>query len=308
MKNSKHLFGILTIILMLTAALPGQWDGRGRMKGIVNDENGVPLADVKVKLFSVRGQAGLEKTTDQRGEWRAYMVRGGEWHLDFIKSGFEPLKITVSIDESGKVFDWDVTLKELAGIALGKEILDQLEKGNQLFNQGDFQGAMKLYQDILKDDPDAYIVHLNVGNCLFSLNDYQAAIESYARVLERDEKHVDAIIATGNAYSNMGQAAAALEWYSKVAPEKISDSTVLYNIGVSYFNASRFDEAARFLRLSADKRRGNLDALYQLGLVYMGQGDFKAAVSALEEYLGHDPDSARAAQVKEILAALKQAK
>ena len=93
----------LMMVLATTAFLGAQdWKGKGRLGGIVLDQAGAPLEGVRVKLFSVKAQEGLEVKTDKSGRWMAAWIRSGGWNIDFDKIGYAPKKLSVDISENKK--------------------------------------------------------------------------------------------------------------------------------------------------------------------------------------------------------------
>ena len=304
MKKTALICGLLAMTaLVLTAQ---DWKGKGRLGGLVLDQSGAPVEGVRVKLFSIKAQEGLEVKTDKSGKWMAAWIRSGGWNVDFDKIGFMPKKIVVEISESKKNPEIEIKLDKVEGLVLSDDMLDILTKGNDLFDRKDYAGAMALYQDILTDYPEAYPVYMNVGNCYFAMEQYDQAEQSYLKLIEKDPKNVNAIIAIGNCYANRGDSAKAQEWYAKVEFEQIQDPTVLYNLGTSYYNNAKFEEALKFFQKAVEKQKDSTDALYQLGLTYLNLQKNPEAVATFEEYLKIDSQSERAGQVKGFLEYLKK--
>jgi len=302
----KKLKRLLILFLFLFPSLYSQYEGKARMQGIVRDENGNPLADVKVTLLSLKAYSGFETKTDKKGVWKAMWIRGGKWNIDFEKAGYEPKKISVTLKEDPKPITIETTLKKLKGPALKKDLLKDFEKGNRLFNEKKFAEALKIYESILEKFPDTFVIYLNVGNCYFEMQEYEKAIQAYLEVVEKEPQHTDAIISIGNSYSNMKQTEKALEWYKKIEIAKINDPVVLYNIGIFYFNSGDAKGAIGFLKRSTRVKENFPDGWYQLGMAYMSAGDNNAAITTFETYLKHDSQSETAKQVREILQALKE--
>jgi tetratricopeptide (TPR) repeat protein len=304
MKKTATVFGIL---IALALSLPAQdYKGKGRLSGIVTDMSGAPLEGVTVKLFHTRAQGGLTVTTDKSGKWLAAWIRSGGWNLDFSKVGYAPKKISVEISENKKNPEVEITLTKIEGLALTDDIMVQLGRGNELFDKGDFAGALAVYEKLIADNPDAYPIHMNIGNCHFAQEQYDLAEASYLKVLEKDTQNPGAIIAIGNCHANRGESDKAMEWYGKIEFEKITDATVLYNLGTNYYNGAKFEEALKFYRRAYEMQKDSVDALYQLGLTYINLQKNAEAVAAFEDYLKLDPDSERAAQVKGFLEYLKK--
>lgn len=304
MKKLAFATGIIVLCALL---LPAQdYKGKGRVSGIVTDEAGAPLEGVTVKLFSVSANGGLSVKTDKAGKWLAAWVRSGSWNVDFMKVGYAPKKISVDLSETKKNPEIEIKLAKVEGIALTEDIIALLTKGNDLFDQKDYSGALAVYEKILAEFPDAYPIHQNIGNCYFAQEKYDLAEASYLKVLEKDPKKVEAVIAVGNCYANRGDSAKAMEWYGKVEFESIDDPTVLYNLGTNYYNSAKFEDALRFYQKAVEKQKDSTDALYQLGLTYLNLQKNAEAIAAFESYLKIDPDSPRAAQVTGFLEYLKK--
>ncbi|MFO7732929.1 MAG: tetratricopeptide repeat protein [Candidatus Aminicenantes bacterium] len=303
----KRLLCAVCVLAMAVPLLSAQsYRGQGRLRGKVTDEQGQPLEGVKVKLLSVKGQSGFEVTTNAAGEWSANYIRGGAYHIDFLKPGYEPRQINTSIQETTNNPPVEVKLKKAEGLMVTDEFRSALEAGNRLFEEKRFEEAVRVYEDLLVKSPDVYVLNMNIGNCRFELQQYDLAEEAYRRVLEKEPGNVDALLLIGNCYANRGETDKAMEWYDRIEFEKIADPAVLYNIGTSFTKQSRFEEALKYYRRSVEMRKDFLDGLYQLGLTYLALGRNAEAIPHFEDYLKADPDSPRAGQVKGFLEFLKK--
>jgi len=304
MKKTACLAALLVLCSLLVSAQ--DYKGKGRLAGIVTDEAGAPLGDVTVNLFSVTAQQGLSVKTDKNGKWLAAWIRSGSWNIDFEKIGYAPRKISVDLSENRKNPDIEIQLKKVEGLAMTDEIKDLLVKGNELFDQKNYDGALAIYQDIVTKYPEAYPVFLNVGNCHFAQEKYDLAIETYLKLLEKDPNNVDATIAIANSYSNCGDTEKALVWYGKVEFEKIDNPIVLYNLGTSYYNNAEFEKALKFYQKATEIQKDTTDTLYQLGLTYLNLQKNAEAIAAFESYLKLDAESERAGTVRSFIEFLKK--
>ena len=299
--------GFLLIFLLLTSSfvLSQGYRGKGKVIGYVYDEQGNPLEGVKVKLYSLKSQSGFETATDAKGKWKAFYIGGGEWNIDFEKTGYIPKKISAEIKEYDKNHDIEVKLKKIEGVVITEDLKAELSKGNELFDGKKYKDAMEIYKKILEEFPDAYIIHQNIGNCYFQMEKYDQAEEYYRKVLEKDPENQESMLLIGNCYSNRGEEDKALEWYNRIEFEKIDDPMVLFNIGSNFYNQSKFEEALKYYKKAVEIQNDFLDALYQLGLSYLTLEKYRDSVGAFENYLKYDPDSERASQVKGFIEFLK---
>lgn len=300
---------VLLMVLILSSvslAWAQGYMGQGRVNGIVTDEAGQPLEGVKVKLFSLKAHASFETLTNAKGEWKAVYIRGGAWNIDFEKEAYFPKKISVELMENARNGRVEIKLVKMEGFVISDSLKERVNVGNRLFDEGKYEEAVRIFEDISVQDPNAYILNKNVGNCYFELQRYDAAEKAYLRVLEKEPENAEIIMLIGNTYSNRGDQAVALEWYGKIDIEKITDSTALFNIASSFFAKSNFTEALKYARRAVELQPGSTDALHLAGLINLNLGDKAAAIEAFERYLKLDPDSERAAQVRGFLEFLKK--
>ncbi len=303
----KRLAVFLMIGLLICGLMNAQdWKGKGRVKGTVKDDSGNPVEGVRVKWFLEKAQGGTTVTTDAKGRWNLNWVRVGSWDVDIEKIGYEPKRISVRISEFQRNPDVDIVLTKVEGIVISEELEAKLTEGNQQFEQGRYDEARVLYEAILVEYPDAYIVHMNVGNCCFEQEKYEEAIASYQKILESDPDNTNAKLSIGNCYANAGDADKALEWYNKIPFEEIKDPNVLYNIGTNYYNLAKFQEALRFYQRLVEVKEDYLDGLYQLGLTYLNLQQNADAIQAFETYLTFDTETERATQVQSFIEYLKK--
>lgn len=291
-------------------ALSQDYKGKGRIQGIVTDEEGNPLEGVKVKLLCVKLETGFETLTDSKGVWKASWIKGGTWYIDFEKPGYVPKNISIEISELRKNPAIELKMKktkaEAGGLVLTDELKEDFKKGNMLYEEGKYKEAIEGFKMIIENFPDAYIINMNIGNCYFQMGDYNQAEEYFIKVLEKEPENPNIIIAIGNCYSNREDTAKALEWYKKIEIDKIGDPVVLYNIGTYFSNTSQYNEALKYYQRSVDIQKDFLDGIYQLGLSHLAMQNRAEALKEFENYLKYDPDSERASQVKGFIEYLKR--
>ncbi len=306
MRKLSILWMMLAVLAAQTSVYGQGYKGQGRVKGLVTDMEGNPVEGVTVKLYCERGASGFEVTTDADGEWRAVYIRGGPWDIDFAKAGYMPKKISVNLREFDKNPDIEVQLQKIEGLVVTDELKEELQKGNDLFDQEKYEEAILSYQTIIEKFPEAYILYRNIGNCYFQMERYDLAEENYLKVLEKEPDDTESILGVGNTYANRGQNEKALEWYNKIEFDRISDPLVLYNIGSNFYTQGQHQEALKYYRKAAELKSDFVDALYQLGLVNLTLGHNQDAIDVFEQYLKHDSDSGRADQVRNFIEFLKK--
>jgi tetratricopeptide (TPR) repeat protein len=303
----KIVFLLLVLIFVAHSfALNQGYKGKGKIKGIVMDKEGNPIEGVAIKLYSKKVASGSEVTTDSNGKWRAFYIRGGPYDIDFEKAGFMPKQINLNISEYNKNPDVEISLKKVEGMALTEELRQELQNGNTLYDEEKYEDAIQVYNTIVENFPEAFILYRNIGNCYFRMENYEKAEEFYLKVLEKEPDDHEAMLGIGNTYANRDQNDKALEWYNKIEFEKISDFMVLYNIGSNFYTQGKHKEALKYYRKAVELKSDFQDALYQLGLVNLTLGNNQEAIDAFQKYLEYETESGRADQVRNFIEFLKK--
>lgn len=297
----KHASAPVLIVSALAVAsllFAQAWRGKGRVKGLVTDTDGLPVAQATVKLFHVKAGSGFEVKTDDKGEWAGNWLRNGLWYIDFEKEGYIPKKISLEIHETIKNPDNAVSLKKAKAPLLPKELLDQLDKGNRLYAEGKFDEAVAEYGAILDRRPEFYQVNINIGNALMKKEDYAGALTHYELVLDKDPSNAEALISAGNCHVELKDFPKALEAFGRIDLEDIADPVTLYNIGLIFFDNGDADKAVAYWAHSVKVKSDFLDSYYQLGLAQLRRNESALALEAFKKYLELDSESEKADQVR----------
>jgi len=305
--KTKRIILLSAIICLFSlSALSQDYSGMARTGGIVTDEEGNPIEGVKVKLFCLKTESGFEKFTDNKGVWKASWIKGGIWHIDFEKVGYNPKNISTELSELQKNPQIPTVLIKSDGTFMTKSVKEDFDKGYILYEEGNYNEAIEVFNKVLEDYPDAYIVNMSIGDCFFQMEDYAEAEESYLKVLENDPENHDVKIAIGNSYINRSENDKALEWYKKIKIDNITDTVVLYNIGTYFYNNSQVPDAIVYYEKALELKEDFLDVIYKYGLAQLSLEKNDLALNEFEKYLKYDPDSERAEQVKRYIEYLKK--
>lgn len=304
-----------TIIAILLISFPlfSQTGGNAKIRGIVTEEaTGLPLEGVKIRMYLVN--AGAERlpppVTNNEGKWTAFYIRIGMWNIDFEKVGYFPNKISyrATVELGSKLPEIEIKLRKIQGLVVTISIMDEIKKADILLGEKKYPEARDMYQKILVQFPDFYIVHKNIGNSYFNEQNYEKAIESYQKVLEKQPKSTDIFTNIANSYNNGGKFEQAIEWYRKVPFEEIKDIDTAYNTGVLLYNAGTYEEAVKYFQKAVEIDTQFADGFYQLGMTYAGLSKNAEAIDALSKFMTLAPDSPNFQTAKAIVDAFSKMK
>jgi tetratricopeptide (TPR) repeat protein len=309
--SMKRHYIIATIIILLISVSLFSQQGRGRIRGVVSDEeSGEPLPDVTVKMYNESLDTYFQPSpvTDKEGRWSANFLRNGSWKLTFEKVGYAPQEVSYRVAYAPGVLQdvLTVQLRKIRGLVVQESIAAKAKQADKLFDEKKYDEAIEILKKIIADTPDAYILYKNVGNCYFAAENYEKALEAYMKVYEKQPDRADILADIANTYNNMGKKDIAEEWYIKIPLDQIRSIDTAYNTGVLLYNAGKPEEAAKYFRRAVEIDKEFADGYYQLGMASVASNKPEEAIDALKKFLALAPDSPQAATAKSILEVLEK--
>jgi tetratricopeptide (TPR) repeat protein len=158
-----------------------------------------------------------------------------------------------------RVGAWAALAVLLAGCASPVE--GQLETASGLMRQGDYEGALALYQGVIERVPDAPNIHVNMGFALSQLGRYEEAITHF-------------------------EAAGAQK-----APPGL-EATLLHDWGMALEKLDRLDEAAAKFEAAARADPARAGVYVNWGNVLVRLNRLDEAADRYADAVRNDPDSA----------------
>jgi len=168
-------------------------------------------------------------------------------------------------------------------------VLKQYEVASKKYDEGDYEGALKLYQMI--KNPDAS-VYAGIGACYQALNKYDKAIEAYNKSISIDASEPTTYAYLASVYFSKNDLAKAEEYYLKAQKLDPSNADVkeglkavkmakLSNMlekALNLYNSKKYTEAMTLLNqvIAADSK--NAYAYYYRAMVYDAQNKYELAI------------------------------
>ncbi len=105
-----------------------------------------------------------------------------------------------------------------AGYAQPKQILlaqsqtyDLSQQGEDLLKNGDYQGAVKVYSQVLQLDPKDNHAYVNRGRARFELGDKRGAVDDFSEAVQLNPNDAEAYRQRGGVYLTLGDKRKARE-------------------------------------------------------------------------------------------------
>jgi tetratricopeptide (TPR) repeat protein len=156
------------------------------------------------------------------------------------------------------------------------------DRGVQLQQSGDLQGARDAYLAALKLAPRRADAHSNLGLVLARLGQYDQAIQHYLKALEAESRHPGIRLYLGIAYFQTQQFGLAEREFTRVVTAQPSNYQARQLLGVCLLKQNRLNEGIDELERVYKAQPGNLDVAYTLGSAYITNGYLQKAKTMVE--------------------------
>lgn len=276
----------------------------GRLAGVVVDDAGTPVEGVTVKAVRGESNSGPTVKTNKKGEFVLAGINGGNWNIDFDKSGYEPAKKSASFQEHDRNPQMTVTMRR-AAVDPNVQIRGDLEKAAELVKQQKFTEARAIYQNILAQHPDAYQVEPYIARTYYAEHQLDPAIEHLRTALAKDPNNVDVKLLLANVLMEKGNADESRQLLASIDESKITEPSTFVNAGIGLINQKKPEDALTWFNKAIAKFPQAPDAYYYRGITQLQLGKNDEAKVDLTKFIAMAPNAPEAATAKGILEKLK---
>jgi len=300
----------------------------GIVWGTVTDEEGNPIEDVLIRIEGMSTARKYQVETNSKGEYQhAGIQRQGTYRVIAEKEGYQTAYIenlragSDRYDNTGEVLftlkkgrsgrlAFEMTDQEIEDLAMDAEESNRLAaaaaevrlnlgQGLELFNQGEYQQALEIFNLAVALDEKQPTLWANIGNTYSKLNQGEQALEAYERAIALAPEDPTLYQNMGGIYGSLGNTAKAQELYEKAVSLSAygdpKDAAVnYYNMGVTFINAGQTAEAVDALTKALEADQAYAEAHYQLGILLLGNDDSEGCLEHLRSYLELSPDGPNA--------------
>ncbi|MGQ9647488.1 MAG: tetratricopeptide repeat protein [Thermodesulfobacteriota bacterium] len=295
----KYCSSLIVALLFLVFPFAAGFAQDGRVQGVVLDESGKPLANVKVSLMDSSRGLTFSTETDKNGKYFKRGIIPSTYEITFELDGYVTAKETINMHA-----DWT----ELINVKLRKIKLDKtndFEVGTKYFRENNYEEAIEYFRKITKVSPHFIMAHYNLGLSYLRNGNIEQAMTSLNRALELKPDLDSAYFALGECYIQKEMLMEALDCFQKAIAIQPKNPKVYFNIGVILSKNNNVEEA-----LSAFEQSEKLDphfpsVHYQLGLLFLKKGEYEKAISHFEKFLEVEPNAKEASQIRKTIDELR---
>lgn len=171
-------------------------------------------------------------------------------------------------------------------------------KGDILYNLGKYKDALKIYNEILSENPDYDGLMVDVGDCYYAMGDMDKAIEYYGKAEDINPDNIYANNKLGEIYRNIYNENKnkksydlSVKYIKRVAELK-SDSYTYNELGRIYLRGYELEKAKDAFRRAIEEDSENMYSYNNLGYAYQLSEEYEKAYEYYQKSveLGKDKD------------------
>ncbi len=168
--------------------------------------------------------------------------------------------------------------------------------GLAYYRNGQFDEAIKLYNEVLKLKPEDPKTYQLLGLVYNQKKEYQLALDSYNKALNMNppkDLMVEALVNRGSLYTDiLGKYDEALADFKKVLELAPENTDAFLNTGITYYKKKQYDDAINIFNTAQQKNNKDTKLLYLKALCYAGKEDYGSALQNINQArsFGFQPD------------------
>ena len=314
------LTGLILLGLGTTAAVAQDWKGRGRVQGVVTDQDGNFVEGATITLTFTRGsEQGPEPLkTNKRGRWSYLGLGGGPWNVLIEHPNYAISEGTMPVSEFGSNDVLKTVLKTASAAAAGssgadaaqaaadaaaQEAAKKLGEGQALIEQGKVEEGKAILEATIPEldaGKQSTVLHWLAGRAEAAA-DSDAAVAYLKRSLAASPEHKESLQLISSILVNQGKEDEAKQYVDKLGGDSGLDPNALLNQGIKKYNDNDVDGAIEAFDRVVAARDDLPDAYYYRGLAHLGKGNNDQAKADFARMLELAPDHANAAEAKQFL-------
>ena len=228
---------------------------------LVDPENAYEMAEGILKLWTDNGlvrtlvAAGYEKISSYTSD-------------DFARRLYKIIEDVRGRIQTGRSVEHEKIDSDAAKITA----LNQ--QGEDLFEKGDLEGALRCFLNALEMDPKTAIVHNNIGVLYYTQGDKEKALHHYEEAAEIEPKNSNFRKNLADFYYvELGRTKEALEIYLKILSDDPTDVETLLILGHICVSLRKVDDAGVFYNKVLEFEPSNANARERLGELGKGIDD-----------------------------------
>ena len=163
--------------------------------------------------------------------------------------------------------------------------------GIVLYNNGEYDGAIKNFQKALEANPNIAEAYNYMGNALQESFQFDEAISCYEKAIQLNPADPTSYINAGIALNGKKQFGEAITYYQKALRLNPNLAQTYYYMGISFMEQGKIEEAIQNYKHSLRINPDSASALCNLGNAILERGELKEAETLYRHAMQTQPDN-----------------
>jgi tetratricopeptide (TPR) repeat protein len=308
---------VISFLLAAAVALPmsaQDWKGRGRLQGIVTNDQDQPLEGAKVTVKREgKGDGPESVTTDKKGRWAVGGLATGNWEVIVEAAGYVPAGGGTKVIEAG-IGPGETLRLKVRPIPPQEQAAEQVSasasavaQGNEFLRQGKYADARGQYEQALAAIEAAEAkapLLVGIAQTYAAEGKKAEAIKTLEQALTFKPGDEPTLRTLVDVLMAEGREEEANKYLAMLPQGATADPNALMNIGVKKYNDGDYAGALTSFDRVVRENPDLATAYYYRGLTYLGLGKTAEAKADLQKLLALEPQHEKAAEAREFLAGL----
>jgi predicted Zn-dependent protease len=275
--------------------------------GTVRDEAGQPVEGVQVRAVMQGEKDVFTDRTNKKGDWTLNGMASGQWNVDFVKDGYDKRSVAVPFSESTRTPAMQITIKKtVVKVDPNAAIRAQLEKAAPLLESGKYAEARAVYEDLLKQYPDAWKLEPLIARTYAGEQNTDQAIAHLQNALTHAPEDVELKLLMAGMLVEQKKIDEARKYLDTIDMAKAKDSTPFLNAGIALINQGKAEEALPIFDKVVASFPNEPDGFYYRARGELAAGKFPEAKADFQKFVAMPgADAAHVADAKKILDQMK---
>lgn len=171
---------------------------------------------------------------------------------------------------------------------------DVIREGVALHEQGDYDGAIRKYQQVLSETPDDAGALYELGFALFAKGDYSKSLEVAMKGAQYESSMLAGFYTLiGNDFDQLKQPDKAIKAYQAGIKRFPDDSQLRFNLAITYISLNKSEDAKKSLKEAVRLDPNHPSSHLGLSQLYEAGGYKIPALLAFARFLVLEPNSRR---------------
>lgn len=307
MKTPKNLaLFIMTAALVSSAAVAASQGMEGTIRGtVVEEESGVPLADVLISLDDPNSGKAYTTKTDKKGVFYKRGIIGSGYRVSVKKEGYklleEPLRVAAGAEHR---FNFKLAKAAPAGAR-------EFAEGFEAFKGGDNEAAARFFELAMEKAPDLPEIRVNLALAYLRLDRKAEAVTKLEEAVRMAPDEPRILFQLGGAYVEMRDFDKAQAAFEKGLARSTDPNDELareaeVTLGAVHFAKGENDKSIGYFEKALAAKPGAPVPMLGMAKAYLSKGDSAQALELFQQVVAAAPGTSEATQAAAFIEGLKK--